>query len=94
MQGYKRSAYSVSKAAVTAYTRILAKEFSGKNIMVFSMCPGSVQTEMSRGRGSKSVSEGADTIVYLATTHRDELNGKSGLFFCERKPTNPIDTKF
>ena len=59
------SAYRVSKAALNALTRILAAE--EPRIRVNSICPGWVRTDMG-GRGApRSVEEGADTAVWLAT---------------------------
>ena len=59
------AAYRVSKAALNALTRILAADEPG--LRVNSICPGWVRTDMG-GRGApRSVEEGADTAVWLAT---------------------------
>lgn len=38
--------YSTSKAGVIALTKVSAREFSGRNVLVNAVCPGYVQTEM------------------------------------------------
>ncbi|EPG65721.1 glucose 1-dehydrogenase [Leptospira wolffii] len=38
--------YSSSKAAVIALTKVAAREFSGRNVLVNAVCPGYVQTDM------------------------------------------------
>jgi NAD(P)-dependent dehydrogenase (short-subunit alcohol dehydrogenase family) len=76
-----RAAYRVSKAALNALTRTLASEERG--IKVNTMCPGWVRTDMGGSAASKSVEEGADTAVWLATLPDD---GRTGGFFRDRKP--------
>jgi NAD(P)-dependent dehydrogenase (short-subunit alcohol dehydrogenase family) len=72
--------YRISKAGLNALTRILSNEESG--IRVNSMCPGWVQTDMG-GRGApRTVEEGADTAIWLAT----DTSVGSGGFFRNRKP--------
>jgi NAD(P)-dependent dehydrogenase (short-subunit alcohol dehydrogenase family) len=82
MQG-GRAAYRVSKTGLNALTRILAAEEGGSGILVNSMCPGWVRTEMGGEAAPRSVEEGADTAVWLATLPDD---GPSGGFFRDRKP--------
>ncbi len=38
--------YSASKAAVIAMTKVFAREFAGRNVLVNAVCPGYIQTEM------------------------------------------------
>jgi len=72
--------YRISKAGFNALTRILAYEESG--IRTNSLCPGWVRTDMG-GRGApRSVEEGADTAVWLAT----DPDVGSGGFFRDRRP--------
>jgi len=74
-------AYSVSKAALNAFTVKLAGELTG-DVKVNSVCPGWVRTRMGGRGASRSVEEGADTIVWLATL---PARGPSGGFFRDRK---------
>ena len=61
------SAYRISKTALNALTRILADELRGTNVLVNTLCPGWVQTEMGGAGAPLPVEEGADTAVWLAT---------------------------
>ena len=75
-------AYSVSKAALNALTRILAAELRGNGILINSVDPGWVATDMG-GRGGRPVEDGAKGIVWAATLLD---NGPSGGFFFDGKP--------
>jgi len=75
--------YRFSKAALNVLTRILADELRDTRIKVNSVCPGWVRTEMGGPGANRSVEEGADTIVWLATLPDD---GPSGGFFRDRRP--------
>lgn len=75
--------YRISKTAVNTVTRILNDELEGTNIFVNSVCPGWVKTDMGGPGATRSVPEGADTIVWLATLSDD--NGPRGKFFRNRK---------
>jgi NAD(P)-dependent dehydrogenase (short-subunit alcohol dehydrogenase family) len=77
-------AYSVSKAALNAFTRILAAELSGTGILVNSVDPGWVATDMGGRGGGHPVQEGAKGIVWAATLPND---GPTGGFFFDDKPT-------
>lgn len=75
-------AYSVSKAALNALTRMLAAELKGTGVLVNSVCPGWVATDMG-GTGGRPVEEGATGIVWAATLPAD---GSTGGFFRDGKP--------
>jgi NAD(P)-dependent dehydrogenase (short-subunit alcohol dehydrogenase family) len=75
--------YRVSKTALNALTRILSNEAAGSRILVNSMCPGWVRTDMGGSAAPRSVEEGADTAVWLATL---PAGGPSGGFFRNREP--------
>jgi NAD(P)-dependent dehydrogenase (short-subunit alcohol dehydrogenase family) len=75
-------AYQVTKAALNALTRTLAGELRGTHVLVNSVCPGWVATDMG-GAGGRPVAEGASGIVWAAILPDD---GPSGGFFQDRKP--------
>jgi len=76
-------AYRVSKTALNALTRMVAKATEGDNILVNSMCPGWVRTDMGGPEASRSVEQGAETAVWLAMLPHD---GPTGGFFRDKKP--------
>ena len=81
--GVGTPAYRVSKTALNALTRTLAAELKGSGILVNSMCPGWVRTDMGGAGAPRTVEQGADTAVWLATLPDD---GPSGDFFRDRRP--------
>jgi len=76
-------AYRISKTALNALTSILAAELAGTDVLVNSMCPGWVRTDMGGANATRSVEQGADTAVWLATL---PTGGPTGGFFRDRKP--------
>ncbi|KAL0428910.1 UNVERIFIED_CONTAM: (+)-neomenthol dehydrogenase [Sesamum radiatum] len=78
-------AYTVSKAGMNAYTRILAKKYP--SFRINSVCPGFVKTDINFNTGYLTVEEGAESLVRLALLP-DE--GPSGLFFI-RKEVSSVD---
>jgi len=75
-------AYSISKTALNGVTVQLANAFKPKGIAVNSVCPGWVRTDMGGRHAPRSVAQGADTIVWLATEAPKSLTGK---FLRDRK---------
>ena len=75
--------YRVSKTALNALTRILSSELRGSGILVNSVCPGWVRTDMGGFGAPRTVEEGADTPVWAATLPN---NGPTGGFFRNRQP--------
>jgi NAD(P)-dependent dehydrogenase (short-subunit alcohol dehydrogenase family) len=69
--------YSASKAALNALTRLLAGELVGTGVLVNSVCPGWVATDMG-GRGGRLVHDGAASVVWAAMMPND---GPTGGFF-------------
>jgi NAD(P)-dependent dehydrogenase (short-subunit alcohol dehydrogenase family) len=75
-------AYSMSKTALNAFTRILAHTYRGSGVLVNCVDPGWVRTDMGGAAAPRSPREGADTIVWLATLPDD---GPTGGFFRDRQ---------
>ncbi|GLT84545.1 hypothetical protein SLE2022_027700 [Rubroshorea leprosula] len=69
-------AYCISKAAMNAYTRILAKKHP--SFCINCVCPGYVKTDINHNSGFLAVEEGAQGPVRLALLPN---GGPSGLFF-------------
>jgi NAD(P)-dependent dehydrogenase (short-subunit alcohol dehydrogenase family) len=74
-------AYNVSKAALNAITRVLAADLPG--ILVNSVCPGWVRTEMGGAGASRSVEQGAASVLWAARLGPD---GPTGGFFRDGNP--------
>lgn len=74
--------YCLSKLALNGITLMLAEALKADAIAVNSMCPGWVRTDMGGASAPRSVEEGADTAVWLATEADQKLTGK---FFRDRK---------
>lgn len=82
VMGGGSGAYRISKAALNALTCVVADELAGTNVLVNSMTPGWVRTDMGGADAHRSVEEGADTAVWLATLPPD---GPTGKFFKDRQ---------
>ena len=76
-------AYGVAKSALNALTLALSQQLPS-SIKINAMCPGWVKTRMGGTGAPRTVEEGAETAIWLATL--DE-NGPTGGFFRNRKPT-------
>ncbi len=75
--------YRTSKTALNAITRIFASELGGTNILVNTMCPGWVKTDMGGAGAPRSIEQGIDTMIWLATLPD---GGPTGGFFRDRQP--------
>ena len=73
-------AYCISKTALNGVTVQLAAALP--KFALNSVCPGWVRTEMGGENASRSVEEGAETIVWLASEAPQDLTGK---FLRDRK---------
>ncbi len=80
MQEGGAPAYSISKAGLNVLTRKLAAELQGTGILVNSIDPGWLATDMG-GPGGGPVQEGTRGIIWAATLPGD---GPSGGFFYEQ----------
>lgn len=76
-------AYRISKTALNAVTKLFAAETWNQDILVNSVCPGWVRTDMGGQSAQRSPEQGADTIVWAATLPK---GGPNGSFFRDRKP--------
>ena len=70
------SAYILSKAAMSAYTRVLAKKYP--TFCINCVCPGYVKSDLNFNTGILPVEEGAENVVRLALLPN---GGPSGCFF-------------
>ena len=75
-------AYKLSKVSLNALTRLMASAVDESKIKINTADPGWVRTDMGGSSASRSVEEGADTPVWLATLPDD---GPSGGFFYSRE---------
>jgi NAD(P)-dependent dehydrogenase (short-subunit alcohol dehydrogenase family) len=73
-------AYSISKTALNGVTVQLGSALP--KFAVNSVCPGWVRTDMGGENASRSVEQGADTIVWLSTEAPQDLSSK---FLRDRK---------
>lgn len=77
--GWPSSAYSVSKVALNALARVLARDLGPRGIVVNAVSPGWVRTDMGGASAPRSVEQGAASIVRAA------VEGASGAFFYDGK---------
>ena len=75
-------AYRASKTALNALTRVFAEELASHQILVNSVCPGWVKTDMGGDGAELTPEQGADTIFWAATL---PAGGPTGGFFRERE---------
>jgi NAD(P)-dependent dehydrogenase (short-subunit alcohol dehydrogenase family) len=75
-------AYSVTKAALNALTRVLADELRSDGVLVNAICPGWTATDMG-GSGGRPVAEGAASVMWAVDLPDD---GPTGGFFRDGQP--------
>ena len=89
-KGWPQSSYALSKLFLTTYTTLLANSNAYKDkkvtkialnelkqqILINATCPGYVNTELSKGLGTLTVEQGAETPIYAALLPPDsQLHG-------------------
>jgi NAD(P)-dependent dehydrogenase (short-subunit alcohol dehydrogenase family) len=77
------AAYRMSKTYLNAITAAIANKLKDTQIIVTTMCPGWVRTEMGGQGAPRSVEQGADTIIWLALDAPASVHGK---FLQDREP--------
>jgi NAD(P)-dependent dehydrogenase (short-subunit alcohol dehydrogenase family) len=82
VMGAGTPAYSVSKAALNALTRVLADELRRERILVNAVCPGWVATDMG-GAGGRPVADGAASVMWAVDLTDD---GPTGGFYRDGRP--------
>jgi NAD(P)-dependent dehydrogenase (short-subunit alcohol dehydrogenase family) len=75
-------AYRISKAAVNAFANNLAAELAPDGVLVNSMHPGWVRTDMGGRNAPVSPEEGAETAIFLATL---PAGGPTGRFWQNKR---------
>ena len=66
----------MSKIALTMATRLQAKEMKTKGVLINSMCPGQVQTDMSSQKASERAS--ACFVLMCSSAHFARNDRESG----------------
>eukprot|EP00591_Stephanopyxis_turris_P000779 CAMPEP_0195514774 /NCGR_PEP_ID=MMETSP0794_2-20130614/6057_1 /TAXON_ID=515487 /ORGANISM="Stephanopyxis turris, Strain CCMP 815" /LENGTH=298 /DNA_ID=CAMNT_0040643089 /DNA_START=31 /DNA_END=924 /DNA_ORIENTATION=+ len=81
-KGWGSSNYGMSKLALIAATKVMAREEEGAGVKVNCLCPGYCDTDMTSHLGTKSAADGAKTATLLATME----NCPTGAYFTEMQP--------
>ena len=78
--------YRISKAGVNALVRNLAYEtnLGARGFLIDATCPNHTRTDMGGPDAPRSVEEGAETAIWLATRTFDPATDKTGLFWEDR----------
>jgi len=80
--GAGAEAYRVSKTALNGLTATLAAALKGTDILVNSVCPGWVRTDMGGAGASRELKQGVDSILHAATL---PVGGPNGGYFRDGK---------
>jgi NAD(P)-dependent dehydrogenase (short-subunit alcohol dehydrogenase family) len=89
------TAYSYSKLLNILFTFELAEKTKNSGITVNCLHPGVINTKLLRegwGLGGDSVSEGAKTTVYLASSN--DVNGITGKYFTNSSVSEPAQISY
>ncbi len=74
--------YRMSKAALNVITKLFATENDGLDILINSVCPGWVRTDMGGAGADRSIEKGISGIIWAATL---PAGGPNGGFFRDGK---------
>ncbi|HWU43164.1 MAG TPA: SDR family NAD(P)-dependent oxidoreductase [Bdellovibrio sp.] len=77
------AAYRISKTALNVVTKVFAAESGSEDILVNSICPGWVRTDMGGPNAARSIDQGIKGIVWAATLPK---GGPNGGFFRDGEP--------
>jgi NAD(P)-dependent dehydrogenase (short-subunit alcohol dehydrogenase family) len=77
--------YRMSKTALNVITRLTSPELEGTDILINSVCPGWVKTDMGGPGAERTIEEGIGGIIWAATLPQ---GGPSGGFFRDGKRIN------
>ncbi len=82
-RGWGNSNYGLSKLALIAYTKLVAREEAacGSNVRANACCPGYCNTDMTSHSGHRSPADGARNAVMLAL----DVSGLNGEFLQDYK---------
>jgi carbonyl reductase 1 len=80
--GWPSNAYGVSKAGLNALVRVMSPELKQRRIRINAVCPGWVRTDMGGPSASRSLEEGAASILWAALLESEQTGG----FFRDGKP--------
>lgn len=68
--------YSISKTTMNAITKHLDHTLYKRGIIINSVSPGWVKTDMGGKNASRTIEQGADSAVWLATSASSSIHGK------------------
>ncbi|XP_047329322.1 short-chain dehydrogenase/reductase 2b-like [Impatiens glandulifera] len=80
--------YSVSKLALNAYSKLLARRYKHQGITVNCFCPGFTQTSMTQGKGTHTPDHAASIAATFALLP-PHLLLPTGIFFLAPRPRPP-----
>ncbi|CAL2044841.1 unnamed protein product [Caenorhabditis brenneri] len=72
---YKAMAYRMTKCAVNQFTKTLSIDLKEDHILTAGICPGKVQTDMSKGKGEFTVEEASAQLVETFKKLGEQHNG-------------------
>ena len=78
-KGWPGAAYTVSKAGLNAFVRMLSRDLEKRSIIVNAVSPGWVRTDMGGAGAPRSLEEGANGITRAALLHGSGAAGGSFL---------------